>query len=106
MRGGFPESLLAEDPGTGITDSIAGLDEALDSNLEQVSKVGARLNRVEMARTRAEQNDLFLTELISENEDVDFAAVLTQLTVQETVLQGSLNVAARMLQMSLLDFLG
>jgi flagellin-like hook-associated protein FlgL len=100
------ESLLAEHPGNGLTDSIARLDEALDHNLEQVATIGARLNRVEMARSRAEQNELFLTELISENEDVDLAEVLTQITLQETALQGSLNVAARMLQMSLLDFLG
>jgi flagellar hook-associated protein 3 FlgL len=90
---------------SGMGGIIEALSTTLDGNLDTVATIGGRANRLEMARDRAEQSELFLIDLISKNEDVDIAEVATQISMQEAILQASLNAASRVVQPTLLDFL-
>ena len=47
-----------------------------------------------------------LRELISYTEDADVASLIMDLKNQENILQSSLETGARIIQPSLLDFLG
>jgi len=99
LRGG---AVSPSDIGTALSE----LDTFLDANTSNLASIGARYNRVEMTMSREEENRLYLTDLLSANEDVDIAEAITRLSLQQTALQASLNAAARVIQPSLLDFLG
>jgi flagellar hook-associated protein 3 FlgL len=88
-----------------IEEALSELEGFLDANSGNLSSIGARMNRVEMTVNRGEETRLALTDLLSENEDVDIAEVMTRLNLQQTALQASLTAAARLIQPSLLDFL-
>jgi flagellar hook-associated protein 3 FlgL len=103
MLGALSDSETAQ---SRMGEIIDDLSVTLDGNLNCVATIGGRTNRLDMARDRAEQSELFLIGLISENEDVDIAEAVSQIAMQEAIFRASLNVAARVVQPTLLDFLG
>jgi flagellin-like hook-associated protein FlgL len=88
-----------------IDEALSDLEAFLDVNSGNLSSIGARMNRVEMTMNRGEETRISLTGLLSENEDVDIAEVMTRLNLQQMALQASLTATARLIQPSLLDFL-
>jgi flagellar hook-associated protein 3 FlgL len=70
------------------------------------ARIGARLRQVSSAQEHQENIILGLKSLLSLKEDADLAAVLSDLSIQETVYQASLNIASRTLESpNLFDFL-
>ncbi len=100
LRDGAPESIQ------GLSDLVGSLDTDVETLLSARSDAGARINRLSSTQERLRNLDVFLTEILSDNEDTDLAEVVTQLTQQENSLQAALNAASRILTPSLLDFLG
>ncbi|MCP3761234.1 flagellar hook-associated protein FlgL [Domibacillus sp. A3M-37] len=98
---------LEDDTTTGA--DLSGLLEDLDVHMENNStaraKIGARFNRIELMEARAAEQRVVASRILSENEDVDFEQVVTDLTVQETVHKAALSVGARIIQPSLMDYL-
>lgn len=84
---------------------LADLDKHLDNVLRVRSSVGAIHNRLEAAQSRNESENLNLTNLLSEKEDIDIAEKYMEYMVMATIYQASLSVGAKVLQPSLLDFL-
>jgi len=80
-------------------------DIDLDHILTNRSIVGSRINRMESSLDRFQAFEVFTQGLLSENEDADLADTITQLTSQTNVLNAALGGAARILQLSLIDFL-
>ncbi|RDV84784.1 flagellar hook-associated protein FlgL [Ammonifex thiophilus] len=81
------------------------LDQHIDSLLGIISKVGAKVKRLEMGMERLETNEADLTRLLSQTEDADMARTIVDLKTQENVYRAALAVGARLLQPSLVDFL-
>jgi flagellar hook-associated protein 3 FlgL len=83
---------------------------ALDANLDSISSaratIGATLNRLSAASDRLAANKEASSGLLSRTEDVDFAQATINYSTQQTVYQASLSVGAKIIQPSLLDFLG
>lgn len=83
--------------------------KALDANLDTVNQsravVGATLNRLASATARLDATQETATQLLSDNEDVDYAQAMLDLSSQSTVYQAALQTGARIIQPSLLDFL-
>lgn len=69
------------------------------------AEVGARTNRFELVKERIEDQLVSLKELRSHVGEVDMADALIQLQQRENVLQASLAVGARVMQVSLVDFI-
>lgn len=69
------------------------------------AEIGARTNRFELVKERIEDQIISLKELRSNVGDVDMAEALIELQQRENVLQASLAVGARILQVSLIDFI-
>ncbi|MEB3245598.1 MAG: flagellar hook-associated protein FlgL [Vampirovibrionales bacterium] len=82
---------------------ILGTD--LDAIKVSHANVGALLNRLDDMVGRNEQRNATLSGQLAEIQDVDMAKVLSDLQYQQSVLQGSMSVAGRVLQTSLIDFL-
>ena len=63
------------------------------------------MNRLEMVNSRLEDTEVNYTKLLSDNEDVNMAKVIVELTNQENIYRASLAAGARIIQPSLVDFL-
>ncbi|MCF6149377.1 MAG: flagellar hook-associated protein FlgL [Candidatus Kuenenia sp.] len=74
--------------------------------LTGITKFGSKVDRLELTENRIENSKTALKELISYTEDADIAELITDLKNQENVLQAALQTGARVIQPTLLDFIG
>ena len=89
----------------GASTDIAGLDRAADRMATSLADIGSATNRVESAKSRAEDAKLNLRTELSNVEDVDVAAGLMELQVQEIGYQATLQALSKALPPSLAAFL-
>lgn len=99
------DALDAGDTATVGNQSLAEVEDALDTLLRVRADVGARINRLELADARMQELELNVEQLISDNEDVDLARAIIDLKVAENVYRAALASGARIIQPTLLDFL-
>ena len=95
--------LKADDGDLGT--ELANLDAARLNVQNRLSELGARYNRVDTLRTRADDNLINMRNGLAEVEDVDLAKTLVDVQMQEVAYKAALNAGARVVQPSLLDFL-
>src|SRR5690606_1596418 len=99
------DALYAGETATVGNQSLAEVEDALDTLLRVRADVGARINRLELADARMQELELNVEQLISDNEDVDLARAIIDLKVAENVYRAALASGARIIQPTLLDFL-
>jgi len=76
------------------------------SVMEHFASVGSTSRMVEMISSRIEDLKLFNTEYLSKEQDADLTKVLTDLNMQQAVLEAALKSASMAIQKSLVDFIG
>lgn len=81
------------------------IDQASDRISISWAEIGARMNRFELVENRILDEVASLKKLRSEMGDVDMAEAITEIKLQENVLQAALATGARIMQVSLIDFL-
>ena len=84
---------------------LATIDAALSRVATALGDVGARSERVSQTRTVVDSHRLDLTSRISVNEDVDLPEAIMNLEAQKVGYQAALASAAKIQQISLVDFL-
>ncbi|HNH11372.1 MAG TPA: flagellin, partial [Leptospiraceae bacterium] len=84
---------------------LGDIDSALENILRYRTEVGAKQNRVENHAERVAFDKTFMSELLSNNEGVDFPEAIMNLKWLETVHSYSLNIGSRIIRPTLLDFL-
>lgn len=89
----------------GISGSLTQIDSSINQQLSTRSEVGARINRIDLAINRMDDQNTNITDLLSKTEDADTTEVITQLKTQENIYQASLATGARIIQPSLVDYL-
>ncbi|MCG0275605.1 MAG: flagellar hook-associated protein FlgL [Thermosediminibacteraceae bacterium] len=99
------EQDLQGNDSTSLSGRLDELDKAIDTVLKYRSQIGARINRLEITKTKLEYNNIDYTELLSRTEDVDVAKLIMDLKMEENVYRASLAVGARIIQPTLVDFL-
>lgn len=87
------------------SDVLSQLDTALNNVLQQVSELGGKQNRVELAKERLIDLKLNLTKILSEEQDLDYAEAIMELKMEEFAYRTALSVGARIIQPTLVDFL-
>ncbi|GLY27028.1 flagellin [Kineosporia sp. NBRC 101731] len=87
------------------TDSLDDLDSLINSVITANGNVGAIQSRVTSSQVAVNAQNSDITVSLAENEDVDYADVLTRFSSQQVAYQAALGVTARINQTSLLDFL-
>lgn len=100
----FLNDLTAGDTAN-ISSDIGQLDLVINNQLEVRADIGAKVNRLELATNRMDAEKVNLTALLSKTEDVDVAALITRLKMQESVYNSSLAAGAKIVQPTLMDFL-
>ncbi|KKM12370.1 hypothetical protein SY88_04295 [Clostridiales bacterium PH28_bin88] len=88
-------------PGSVLSD----LDKYGDHTLNVRAELGAKSNRLSLAKSRTEEAQVKMTEMMSKLEDIDLAETVMYYKNQEAVYQASLATAAMVLQPSLINFL-
>ncbi len=81
------------------------LDHAVDLILQRLSEVGARQKRVETMQETLFCESMHLREMRSQVEDIDLALTIAEFTMQENAYQAALATAARIMPLSLVDYL-
>lgn len=84
---------------------LGNLDEALDNVLRHRAQIGARQNRLEEHMKRVAWDKSYITELLASNEGIDVPETIMNLKWLESVHSYALNVGARIIKPTLMDFL-
>jgi len=91
---------------TSVSNNDVGrISQALDQLLAERTEAGARLTRVEAAKSRLEDSVVSLSQVLSKTQDADLAKTIMELKTEEYARQAALAAGARILQPTLLDFL-
>jgi flagellar hook-associated protein 3 FlgL len=85
--------------------TITQVQSALDDISSSRAQVGARANRLDDAKADQEALKTSNQALLSQLEDVDMPAAITELTRRQTTYQATLAVTAKVMQTSLIDYL-
>ncbi len=81
------------------------IDEYMDNLLEMRAHLGARIKRLNTTKDHAEDKKINLTDLLSKTEDVDIEKVIMNLNTLQGVYRASLASGAKIMQMSLMDYM-
>ncbi|MEW6236053.1 MAG: flagellar hook-associated protein FlgL [Candidatus Omnitrophota bacterium] len=100
------EQALRNDDTDGVTQALADLDIDLNQILDKRTTLGGRINRLDSAESRWQEGEDFLRQQLSSIEDADFAQTVSDYTLAQNAFNASLQAAAKVIQQSLLDFLG
>lgn len=96
---------LENDDQASIQQSIGEIDENIDNILNARAELGARMNRLDLIENRLGSQEISATQMMSNNEDIDYEKVITQLITQESIHRAALSAGSRIIQPTLLDFL-
>lgn len=91
--------------GITIGNRLSEISSAQNTVLENRADIGARQNRVEMMINRLATQEVAVTKQLSDNEDIDYERVITDMITQESIHQAALSVGAKIIQSTLVDFI-
>ncbi len=100
------DNLLRNDAKAISEESLKKVDEDLKRVLNLHAEVGSKTNRANAAKEKQETITLNLKKMLSSVENIDMSEAIIKMTEYETAYQAALQVGSRIMQMSLLDFLG
>jgi len=84
---------------------IAGMDLAINNVTYRMAQIGSRQERAEMSMFRINQQIQDITAMLNRETGLDMMDAATDLKMAETAQQATLQIAAKLLPQSLLDFL-
>lgn len=96
---------LATNDTVGINRAAELVEGSLSGLIEARADVGARVSSLELTKNRLSAEKVELEKLLSSTRDADMAEAATRFQLQQTVLESSLAVAARIMETSLFNFL-
>jgi flagellar hook-associated protein 3 FlgL len=102
---GSLKKALEDNDWGGINTQLGNLTSVEDHLNNQIADIGARQNRAEVKENILGQLQLELQDRLSQAEDADIAEVMIQLNAKQVTYQAALAAAARVNQMSLLNYL-
>jgi len=100
------DNLYAGDQAALQGQRLAELKTALEQLLASLAKLGAVENRLDRMTINLEDNVTELQDTLSDNIDADYAQTVLNLNAQTNAYTAALNATARVIQPSLLDFIG
>ena len=84
---------------------IGKMDKHIGTLLNTRAEIGGKINRLDLTINRLSEDNLNFTDLLSKNEDVDYAEVIMKMAAQEMVYNASLAASSKIIQPTLLDFI-
>jgi len=99
------KTAMENNDGAGIEGAMTDLDSGMDQLNDALAYIGARFNRLDIAKNHFDKLLFDLAKYKSDTEDADITNIISQLALQQTMLEVSRATAAEVLQQSILDFL-
>jgi flagellar hook-associated protein 3 FlgL len=99
------KTALQNNDATGISNQLSFLDDAMDQINRYIGQCGTRTNSLDIASSSFDEMDIRLTELKSNIEDADMAALATEYQMKQLALQAAYTVAGDLGSMTILNFL-
>ena len=84
---------------------VGNLDLAMNKLLNARADIGSRMIRMQTTQNRLEGSRLTVTGLLSDVEDADMTAAVSELARRENLYQAALLASSKIMQQSLVDFL-
>jgi flagellar hook-associated protein 3 FlgL len=97
-------ALLADD-GPTISATLGQFDAALQKILSARGEAGARVQRFDYSNARQEEEQVNMTTLLSDVDDLDYSKAAMDFQQLSNQMQAALQVGAKIMPMSLADFL-
>ncbi len=91
--------------GIDLGNHLGTISKVTNTVLENRADIGARQNRVEMMTNRLATQEVVVTKQLSDNEDIDYERVITDMITQESIHQAALSVGSKIIQSTLVDFI-
>lgn len=91
--------------GVDVAPRLAEIDTRMETMLGELAGVGSRVNQMTVAQSTQTSALQDLKSRLSGIEDIDLAATILELQMQEVAYQGALGATSRVLQPTLMDFL-
>ncbi len=88
-----------------ITTDLDEIQATTANLLNQRAKVGSVQNRMDSAQSNNEDQSYNLTDILSKTEDVDVAETTMNYSIMQTVYTASLQTSAKILPMTILNYL-
>ena len=98
------DALYDDDP-EGVRDTLDKLAETRERISSVRGLVGARVNRMEITRNVLDRVAVEMSAILSENEDVDLASTIVNLSQEQDVFQAALASGNTLIPQSLMDFI-
>jgi len=89
----------------GIQEAMTKLDDHFDHISAKISDVGSKVNRMEIKENILQDMNITNTERLSKIEDADITEAIMDLKAKELAYQAALAAAAKLLRVSLVDYL-
>lgn len=89
----------------GLNESIAAIDQGLTSVLGVRATMGSRLNELDALQITGEELGLQFKQTLSNLQDTDYNKALSELSMQNLMLQASQQSFAKISQMSLFNYI-
>ena len=86
-----------------LEDTITNLDNAETSILETRSQLGARLNTIETTNEQHLDVALLTMEVLADLQDLDYAEAISNLTMQQFILESAYSTYSQVTSLSLFD---
>ncbi|MEG0296299.1 MAG: flagellar hook-associated protein FlgL [Clostridium sp.] len=86
-------------------ENLGSMDQVIKNLLRVRSEVGAMQNRMESAEIQNEEENFNMKQILSKNEDIDLTEKTIEVSTAQTVYMASLQVSAKILQPTLMDYL-
>ncbi|MGB0466189.1 MAG: flagellar hook-associated protein FlgL [Pontibacterium sp.] len=90
---------------TAMAKALDQLSAVAERNLEARTAIGSRINSLENTQTSNEDFKLYTQTTLSGIEDVDFARAVSELTLEEAVLQAAQATFVKIQELSLFNFI-
>ncbi|MGG7176599.1 flagellar hook-associated protein FlgL [Clostridium paraputrificum] len=88
-----------------INENLSAIDDVVNNLLTIRSEVGAKQNRMESAQLKNEDENFNMTDILSKTEDIDFTEKTIEFSMAQTTYIASLQVSAKILPPSLMDYI-
>ena len=96
---------LQDGDSVAIGEAIERIDVDLNRVISAVGEIGTRLQTLDVVETRLEDENVQLQSALSEEIDVDLVEAISNLTARQFALQASLQTAASIFNLSILDYI-
>ena len=100
------DSENSEDTNKITNENLDAIDSVMSNLLKTRAEVGAKQNRMESVLEQNEAENFNMKDILSQTEDIDFAEKTIESSIMQSVYVASLQTSAKIIQPSLLDFLG